>query len=163
MDGGEGWRQLCHELTPSGSGTSLGGKRRLIRGGGSAARISNGIRPQDPGGGEVRLTSSRDEAVARPVLEPAGSRSILQSVGLQSGEVRVSAVSFDATRKRVDQPVSTIPDSVDVDSSGVLQRDGQAQSGSGLPLRGEGGRCCCLCGLWYFCGRRAALYVPEWC
>ena len=51
----------------------------------------------------------------------------------------MSAVSVDATRKRVDQPVSTIPDSVDVDISGVLQRDGQAQTGSGLPLRGGGG------------------------
>ena len=107
--------------------------------GGSAAQISNGIRPQDPSGGEVRLTSSRGKAMALPVLEPAGSRSTLRSVGLQSGEVRVSAVSVDATRKRVDQPVSTISDSVDVDSSGVLQRDGQAQSGTGLHLRGGGG------------------------
>ena len=38
---------------------------------------------------EVRITSSRDEAVARPVLRPAGSRSTLQSVGLQSRAVRV--------------------------------------------------------------------------
>ena len=111
MDSGEGWRQSCHDLTPSGRGTSPGGKRRLIRGGGSA-------------------------------------------------EVRVSAVSVDATRKRVDQPVSTVPDSVDVDINGVLQRDGPAQSGSGLPLRGRG---CCRCGLRYFCGRTAGLYVPEWC
>ena len=81
MDGGEGWRQLCHDLTSSGSRTSLGGKRRLIRGGGSAAQISNGIRSQDPGGGEVRLTSSRDEAVAQPVLEPAFRKPVDTTVG----------------------------------------------------------------------------------
>ena len=105
----------------------------------------------------MRLTSPRDEAVARPVLQPT-----LQSVGLQSGEVRVSAVSVDATRGRVDQPVFAIPDSVDVDISGVLQRESRAQSGSGLPLRGGGGGGG-RCGLWYFCGRMAGLYVPEWC
>ena len=48
MDGGEGGRQLCNDLTPSGRGTSLDGKRRLIRGGGSATRISNETRPHDP-------------------------------------------------------------------------------------------------------------------
>ena len=62
MDGREGGRQLCNDLTPSGNRTSPGGKGRLIRGGGSAARISNGIRPQDPGGGEVQLTYFRNVA-----------------------------------------------------------------------------------------------------
>ena len=130
--------QLCHDLTPEWqqnvAGLNMETDPGRGGGGGSAAQISNGILPQDPSGGEVHFTSSRGKAMARPVLEPAGSRSILQS-----GDVRVSAVSVDATRKRVDQPVSTIPDSVDVDSSVVLQRDGQAQSGSGLPLRGGGG------------------------
>ena len=51
-------------LRPAGSRpTSPGGKRRLIQGEGSTARISNGLRTQNPGGGEVRLTSSRDETV----------------------------------------------------------------------------------------------------
>ena len=79
-------------------------------------------------------------------------------------------MSVDATRKRVDQPVSTIPDSVDVDSSGVLQRDGQAQSGSGLPLRGGGGgrgggvAAGVDCGTFVVIGPASAgLYVPEWC
>ena len=98
MDGREGGRRLCDDLTPTGCGTSPGGKRRLIRGGGSAARISNVIRPQDPGGGEVQLTSSRDEAVECPVLRPVGSRSTRQSVG-QFGAVRVSAVSVDVTQR----------------------------------------------------------------
>ena len=48
-------------------------------------------------------------------------------------------MSVDVTWKRVDNPVSTVPDSVNVDISGVLQRDSQAQSGSGLPLWGGGG------------------------
>ena len=41
---------------PSGSGASPSGKRKLIRGGGLAARISNITQPQDPGGGEAQLT-----------------------------------------------------------------------------------------------------------
>ena len=47
---------------------------------GRGARISNGTRPQDPGGGEKQLTTIRDETVVWPVLPPT----------LQSGEVRVS-------------------------------------------------------------------------
>ena len=35
-------------------------KWRLFRGGRSAARISNGTRPQDAGGGEAQLTASWD-------------------------------------------------------------------------------------------------------
>ena len=34
---------------------------------GLVAQISNRLRPQDPGGGEVRLTSSHDETVVFPV------------------------------------------------------------------------------------------------
>ena len=48
----------------------MGGKRRLIRGTGSTTRVSNGTRPQDPGGGEVQLAAFRDMAVARPILQP---------------------------------------------------------------------------------------------
>ena len=51
----------------------------------------------------------------------------------------MSAVSVNATRRQVDWPVSTVPDSIDVDISGVLQLDIQAQSVNGLPLRGGGG------------------------
>ena len=56
MVGGEGGRQLFDDLAPGCSKTSLGGK--LIRGGGSAARISYELRPQDPGGGDVRIVAS---------------------------------------------------------------------------------------------------------
>ena len=55
MVGGEVGRQLCHDLAPGGCRTSPGRKRGLIRWG-LAARISNGTRPQDPGGGAMHLT-----------------------------------------------------------------------------------------------------------
>ena len=97
MESGEGGKRLRYDIHPSGSGTSSGGKRRLIQGGGSAAQISNGTRPQDPGGGEAQLTSSRDMTVVRPVFRPT-----YQPVVLQSDEVSVSAVSVDVTRRRVD-------------------------------------------------------------
>ena len=74
LDGGEGRPWLCHDLPSGGSGTSPGGKRRLIRGGGgeSTAQISNDVRPQDPGGGEAQLTS-RDVTGEWPVLHPLGN------------------------------------------------------------------------------------------
>ena len=118
MDGGEGGRQQCDGLTSGDREASPGEKWRLIRGGGLTSRISNGLQTQDPGGGEVQLTSYPVETVALPVLRSAGSRPTHQSVGLHSGAVQVSAVSVDVTRRRVDRPVSTIPDSSDVDVTG---------------------------------------------
>ena len=53
-------------------------------------------------------------------------------MGLHSGAVKVSAVLVDVTQKRVDRPVSTIPDSVDVDVNDKLWLDRQAQLGSDL-------------------------------
>ena len=93
---GEARRKLCNYLAPSCRGTSPGTKRKLIRGGGSAARISYGTRPKDPGVGRVQLIFFRDVAVMRPVSQPT-----LLSGGLRSGEVRVSAVSADVDRKRL--------------------------------------------------------------
>ena len=90
MVGGEGGRQLCYDLASGGCRTSLGVKCRLIWCGGSAARISNGTRPHDPGGGAVHLTYPRDVAVAWSVIPP-----IVHSETLQSGEVKVSTMSFD--------------------------------------------------------------------
>ena len=55
MVDGEGRRQLHGDIATHGSGTPSGGKRQLIRGEGSIVRISNILRPQDPGGG-ARLT-----------------------------------------------------------------------------------------------------------
>ena len=98
--------------------------------------------------------------MARSVLRPAGSGPTRQSVGLHSGAVQVSMVSVDETRRRVDRPVSTVPDSIDVDINDVLQLDRQAQVESGLPLRGGGYDQCGLC---FFYGQRAGFCVPVWC
>ena len=130
MVGGEGERQIRYDIPPSDSGALPGEKRRLIQGGWSA-RISNRTRPQDPGGGEAQLTSSRDMAVARPVFQPTS-----QPVILRSDEVGVSAVSVDATRRRVDRTVSTVSDSVMVVTE-ELQWDSWTRSGNDLPQRGE--------------------------
>ena len=50
--------------------TGLADAGVLGGGGGSASRISNNTGPQDPGGGEARLTASWDVAVAQPVFQP---------------------------------------------------------------------------------------------
>ena len=121
-------------ISPEWPRNTAGWKRGLIRGGGSAARISNGIRPQHPGGGEVQLTSFRDETMVWPVIQPT-----LQWVGLQSGEVKVYAVFVNATQKWVDRTVSTVPDTVEIDVGDMPQWDSRTQSRSGLPLRGGGG------------------------
>ena len=76
---------------------------------GSAVRISNGTGPQDPGGGEVLLTASRDTAVTRPVSQLT-PRSVVEC----SDEVGVSAVVVDATRRWVDCTESTVSDSMSV-------------------------------------------------
>ena len=73
-----------------------------LRGGGSAARISNGTEPQDPGGGDAQLTTSQDMAVMRPWFHRAS-----RLVAVRSDGVGVSAVTVDATRRRVDCALST--------------------------------------------------------
>ena len=62
------WKRckLYDYLGTNRSGTPPGGKRHLIQGEGSAARMSNELRPQDPSGG-VRLTTSRANICALPV------------------------------------------------------------------------------------------------
>ena len=91
MEGGEGREQIHYDLSPCGSGEPPGGKRRMIRGGGSAARISNGTGPQDPGGGEAWLTAPQDTAVTRPVFQPK-PRLVVEC----SDEVEGSAVVVEA-------------------------------------------------------------------
>ena len=66
LGGGEGGRQLHDDLATNRSRAPPCGKGHLIRGEGSAARISNELRPQDPGGG-VCLTASRVRMCALPV------------------------------------------------------------------------------------------------
>ena len=87
-------------MWPGWSAEKVADRCVVIRRGGSAARISNGTRPQDPGGGEAQLTSSWDMAMVRPVLQPTS-----QPIVLRSNEVGVSAMSVHATRRRVDRTV----------------------------------------------------------
>ena len=47
MEGREHWRRFCYAVTQDSGRATLDGKRRLIRGGGSIARISNDYGPQD--------------------------------------------------------------------------------------------------------------------
>ena len=104
--GGEGRQWLCYDLPSGGSGTSPGGKRRLIRGGGSTARISNDVRPQDHGGGEAQLTFSWDVAGEWPVFHPTSC----------SGpeDVAVTAMSADAAGRQVDCALPTDSNRVSV-------------------------------------------------
>ena len=101
MEGREGRPQLHYDLSSCGSGASPGGKRRLIRGGGSTAWISNYIIPQDPGGGEaqltISLTISRDMAGEWPVFHPMS-----RSVAVRFDDVEVTPMSVDAVRSQVD-------------------------------------------------------------
>ena len=70
MEGREGREQICYDLPSCSGGAPLGGKRRLIRGGGSASRISNGTGPQNPGGGgETWLTASREQPIQRGLVD----------------------------------------------------------------------------------------------
>ena len=51
MEGREDGERLCYAFSSGDGGVPPGGKRQLIRGGGSTARISNGTRPQNSGDG----------------------------------------------------------------------------------------------------------------
>ena len=70
--------RICDDTTAGDNGPPAGGKRRLIREGGSASRVSIHARPRDPGGGTVSTVST---------VPPR--RTILDDVSLaveQSGE-----------------------------------------------------------------------------
>ena len=131
MVGGESGRQLYDDLTPGCSGTSPGGKQRLIRGGGWIL-MAAGVVVQNkfvfPGhGGHFE----------QPVLQAAGSRSTQQSDGQHSGAVKVSAALVDVTQKRVDRPVSIVPNSNDADINCASRLVRQAELASGLSLLEE--------------------------
>ena len=78
--GREGGRKGYDIPRAGGGGAEPCGKRRLSQGKESTTRISNETRPQDPGGGEVQLTTSRDMAVARPILQPTSQQASVMVV-----------------------------------------------------------------------------------
>ena len=51
--------RICDDTTARDNGPPAGGKRRLIREGGSASRVSIHARPWDPGGGTVSTVPPR--------------------------------------------------------------------------------------------------------
>ena len=67
------------------------------------------------------------------------SQLTLRLGGLLSGEARVSAMSFDADRKRVNQTVSTVPDGMDVNVSQWDSRTQWPPSAGGGAVSVDGG------------------------
>ena len=99
MEGREGRERICYDLSSCGGRAPPGGKWQLIWGGGSAARISNGTGPQNPGGGgETWLIASREQPNPRVMVEP-------------SEEVEVAVVVADVAQGWMDFTGSTLPDS----------------------------------------------------
>ena len=98
IEGREGGERLCYVLSSDDGGVPLGGKRRLIQGGGSTAQVSNGTRPQnsDDGGGFC-LSDSWQLDVPRGIIQP-------------SAEVVVAMAVADVVHARLDCPESLVPD-----------------------------------------------------
>ena len=93
-----GW--ICDDTTASDNGPPAGGKRRLIREGGSASRVSIHARPWDPGGGTVSTVSPRrtifdDVSLA---VEQSGEEPQLVSSGCST--VRTEKASAEDTHRR---------------------------------------------------------------
>ena len=102
MEGREGLERICYDLSLCDGGAPPGGRRRLIWGGGSTARISNGTGPQNPGGGgETWLTASREQPNPRVIIEA-------------SEETEVAVVVADVARGWMDCTGSTVPESFTV-------------------------------------------------
>ena len=92
--------QICDDTTASDNGPPVGGKRRLIREGGSASRVSIHARPRDPGGGTVSTVSPRrtifdDVSLA---VEQSGEEPQLVSSGCST--VRTEKASAVDTHRR---------------------------------------------------------------
>ena len=67
MAGGEEAGRSYDDTATGNSRPPAGGKRRMIREGGSASRVSSNARPRDPGGGTV-LTDPRRRIVLYDVI-----------------------------------------------------------------------------------------------
>ena len=59
MADGKDVGKICDDTSARDNGLPVGRKRRLIREGGSASRVSNHARPRDLGGGTVSTVSPR--------------------------------------------------------------------------------------------------------
>ena len=63
MADGEDARRVYYDTAAGDNGPSAGEKRRLIRVGGPASRVSGHVRPRDPGGGTVSTVSPRQMTI----------------------------------------------------------------------------------------------------
>ena len=136
------------------SGTPPGWKR--YRGGESATRISNELRPPDPGGGDVRLTTSRADTFSLPEdtcgrgsgseehvrfspIRGLVERPMLrqQSDGQHIGAVKVSAVLVDVSPELVEEPVPTDATGDDGDTKIMSPLVWQAVLGNDLSMKEE--------------------------
>ena len=77
--------RICDDTAEGDDGPPAGGKRRLIREGGSTSRVSDHARPRDPGAGTV-LTVSPEQTIIDNV-----SQTVEQSVGGGGGYLRWSS------------------------------------------------------------------------
>ena len=74
--------RICDDTTAGDDGPPADGKRRLIREGGSASRVSDHARPREPGGGTVPTVSPR-----RKIIDDV-SQAVEQSGGISVGSLR---------------------------------------------------------------------------
>ena len=100
MANGEDVTRIYDDTTAGDNGPPAGGKRQLIREGGSASRVSIHARPRDPGGGTVstdppRRTILDDVSVA---VEQPGEEPPLVSSGCST--VRTERASAEDTHRR---------------------------------------------------------------
>ena len=128
MVGGKGGLSVFDDFATGGRRTSPAGKRQLIRGGGSAARISNKLLPPDPGGGGLSTiarmrtpewtlppTGPRDclwtpdehtypplsrEPVEQLVFIPGSRRLTYRTDKQRGGEVKASALAINVIPSR---------------------------------------------------------------
>ena len=100
MANGEDVGRICDDTAVGDNGPPAGGKRRLIREGGSAFRVSIHARPRDPGGRTVstdppQRTILDDVSVA---IEQPGEEPLLISSGCST--VRTEKASAEDTHRR---------------------------------------------------------------
>ena len=92
--------RICNDTTAGDNGPPAGGKRRLIREGGSASRVSIHARPRDPGGGTVSTVSPRRTIFDDVYLavEQSGEEPPLVSSGCST--VQTEKASAEDTHRR---------------------------------------------------------------
>ena len=91
--------RICDDTTAGNNGPPAGGKRWLIREGGSASRVSIHARPRDPGGGTVSTVPPRQTILddVSLAVEQSGEEPPLVSSGCST--VRTEKALAEDTRR----------------------------------------------------------------